>query len=171
MFDEVRVALYRAITSPKGDSFSPLRIQKDFARRLNVVLGSPLAPADELEKRKAARARLADLRRASRGGSATTPPLPTEIEPELAPVMVYFQKDRNARELVRVEETLGAKGIAYKLLDVTGDEAALDFVMREAHCEEDELPIVFVGGVAVGGFRQLVEADVSGELQRALAGG
>jgi glutaredoxin len=170
MFDEVRVALYRAITSPKGDSFSPLRIQKDFARRLNVVLGSPLASADELEKRKAARVRLAGLR-ASRGVSVTAPPLPTEIEPELAPVMVYFQKDRNARELVRVEETLGAKGIAYKLLDVTGDEAALDFVMREAHCEEDELPIVFVGGVAVGGFRQLVEADVSGELQRALAGG
>jgi glutaredoxin len=85
--------------------------------------------------------------------------------------MVYFEKDRNSRELARIEETLGAKGITYKLLDVTGDEPALDFVMREAHCEQDELPVVFVGGAAVGGFRELVEADVSGELQRALLGG
>jgi glutaredoxin len=85
--------------------------------------------------------------------------------------MVYFEKDRNARELARIEETLGAKGIAYKLLDVTGDEPALDFVMREAACDQDELPIVFVGGTVIGGFRQLVEADVSGELRRALFGG
>jgi len=53
---------------------------------------------------------------------------------------------------------------------VTGDEAALEFVMREASCEKDELPIVFVGAAAVGGFRELVEADVSGELRRALFG-
>ena len=102
MFDEVRVALYRAITSPKGDSFSPLRIQKDFARRLNVVLGSPLASPDELKKRKAARARLAGLRRASKGGSVTAPPTPTEIEPELAPVHRHEEGTAHDRDSAAV---------------------------------------------------------------------
>jgi glutaredoxin len=169
MLEQARVALYRVITSPKGDSFLPFRIQKELVRRLNVALGSPLASAEELTKRKAALTRLATLRAAQQGANGAAPDAPTHVEP--APVMVYFEKDRNTRELVRIEETLGAKGIAYKLLDVTDDEPALDFVMRAAHCEKDELPVVFVGGAPVGGFRQLVEADVSGELQRALFGG
>jgi glutaredoxin len=127
------------------------------------VLGSPLATKDELDKRRAARSRLATLRRehGSNGGSAATPA-------EQAPVMVYFEKDRNTRELGRIEETLGAKSIRYELLDVTGDEAALDFVMRQAGCEKDDLPIVFVAGTAIGGFGKLVEADVSGSLAKAL---
>jgi len=169
MWESIRAALYRVITTPKGDSFPLLRIQKDVARRLNVALGSPLASAEELARRQAALNRLAALRSSKRTESIAPSPVPTRVEP--APVMVYFEKDRNTRELVRIEETLGAKGIAYQLLDVTDDEPALDFVMREAHCEKDELPVVFVGGAAVGGFRQLVEADVSGELQRALLGG
>jgi glutaredoxin len=176
MLDQVRDALYRAITSPRGDSILPIRIQKDLARRLNLILGSPLAPREELVKRRAALSRLATLR-AARNGAPGVPDAngtngaaspEAAAKPEAAPVMVYFEKDRNARELERIEETLGAKSIAYKLLDVTGDEAALDFVMREAGCEKDDLPIVFVGGSAIGGFRKLVEADVSGELGKAL---
>ena len=171
--DQVRHTLYRAITSPRGDSLLPVRVQKDLARRLNVALGSPLAPQEELRKRRAARERLASLRDA-RGTSAANAhgangvaPSP-ERKPEAAPVMIYFEKDRNARELGRIEEALAAKNLAYKLLDVTGDEAALDFVMREAHCQRDELPIVFAGGSPIGGFRKLVEADVSGDLAKAL---
>jgi glutaredoxin len=178
MLDQVREALYRAITSPRGDFLLPVRVQKDLARRLNLVLGSPLAPKDELQKRREALSRLASLRSA-RGSGGLPVAAPgsngvahtsgaAEAKAEQAPVMVYFEKDRNARELARLEETLAAKQITYKLLDVAGDEAALDFVMREAHCEQDDLPIVFVAGSAIGGFRKLVEADVSGELQKAL---
>jgi glutaredoxin len=179
MLDRVRETLYRAITTPKGDSLLPIRLPKDLARRLNATFGSPLAPVAELAKRKAAKERLASLRGGKGNGAngvtaangANGTHAAPAAKPEAAPVMVYFEKDRNARELGRIEEALGAKSIAYKLLDVTGDEPALDFVMREAHCEKDELPIVFVGGAAIGGFRQLVEADVSGKLEQALYGG
>jgi glutaredoxin len=163
MLDTVKDALYRAITTPRGDSIAPVRVPKDLARRLNVALGSPLATAFELHKRRNARSRLGALR-----GSKGEVPAPKS---EPAPVMVYFEKDRNARELTRIEETLAAKKIAYTTLDVTGDEATLEFVTREAKCEKDELPVVFVAGTAFGGFRALVEADVSGALEKAVFGG
>jgi glutaredoxin len=163
MLDTVKDALYRAITTPRGDSIFPVRFPKDLARRLNVALGSPLATILELQKRREAHARLAALR-----GSKDTV---TTAKSEPAPVMVYFEKDRNARELTRIEETLAAKKIVYTTLDVAGDEATLDFVMREAKCEKDELPVVFVAGTAFGGFRALVEADVSGALEKAVFGG
>jgi glutaredoxin len=84
--------------------------------------------------------------------------------------MVYFEKERNARLLGRIEEVLQAKRIAYTLLDVTGDESTKDFVMREAKCKEDELPIVFIAGAPVGGFEQLVAFDVAGKLEKAVFG-
>ena len=74
------------------------------------------------------------------------------------------------RELVRIEELLGAKGYAWTRLDVAGDEATLDFVMREAACERDDLPVVFVADRVIGNLEALVRADVSGELAHAIAG-
>ena len=172
MLDAVKDALYRAITTPKGDSLAPIRLPKDLARRLNATLGSPLAPIRELARRRDALGRLAALRDAKNGNGAHAPTISAPAEKaDAAPVMVYFEKDRGVRELARIEEALGGKGIAYKLLDVAGDEATLDFVMREAGCERDELPVVFVGGSAIGNFPALVKADVSGELQRAVYGG
>ena len=158
MLTLVRSTLHRVITSPRGDALAPVRIPKDLARRLNVALGSPLAPVDELAKRAKARARLAELR--SKGGEGE------RIEREAAPVLVYFEKDRNVRELVRIEELLAARGIACKRLDVAGDDATIDFVMLKARCERDELPVVFVADRAIGGYEALVRSDVSGELAR-----
>jgi hypothetical protein len=172
MLDAVKDALYRAITSPKGDTLAPIRLPKDLARRLNATFGSPLAPMKELARRKDARGRLAALKDARNGNGAAhvAPAESSAVKPDAAPVMVYFEKDRGVRELSRIEEALGSKGIPYKLLDVTGDESTLDFVMREAGCERDELPVVFVAGEAIGNFPALVKADVSGELQRAVYG-
>ncbi len=163
MLDTVKDALYRAMTTSRGDSIAPVRIPKDLARRLNVALGSPLANLAELRKRREARARLHALRGSKRPADA-----PRRSEP--APVMVYFEKDRNARELLRIEEALVAKNIAFTRLDVTGDEATLEFVTRAAGCEPDDLPVVFVAGTAFGGFRELVDADVSGALEKAVFG-
>jgi hypothetical protein len=170
MLDAVKDALYRAITSPRGDSLAPIRLPKDLARRLNATLGSPLAPIRELAQRRDALGRLSALRDGRGKNGAAPTPAGSRDKPEAAPVMVYFEKDRGARELARIEEALGARGIPYKLLDVAGDESTLDFVMREAGCKQDELPVVFVGGEAIGNFQALVKADVSGDLHRAVYG-
>jgi glutaredoxin len=154
-------SLHRAITSPAGDGFAPVRIQKDLARRLNVMLGRPICSLEEAEQRRNARTRLSTLR---------TKKVVSPRQREAAPVLIYFEKDRNKREVDRVKETLEAKGYAYKLCDVTGDEATITFVMRKAQCEKDEMPIVFVADKPIGGFRAVVDADVSGELHKAIYG-
>jgi hypothetical protein len=127
-------------------------------RRLNATLGSPLASREELTRRAAARERLAKLRATG----------PSEEKRALgpAPLLVYFEKDRNVRELVRIEELLSAKGYEWKRLDVAGDEATMTFVVRQAEVEPDDLPIVFVADRVVGNYDALVRSDVSGELER-----
>jgi hypothetical protein len=87
-----------------------------------------------------------------------------------APVVVYFEKDRNQRLIERVRELLTAKQIAFQALDVSGDAATLAFIVREARCADDDLPIVFVAGTPVGGYNELVDWDVSGRLQTAVFG-
>ena len=166
LVDSLRDSLYRVITTPRGDGFAPVRIQKDLARRLNMTLGSPLCSREESMKRREAAQRLDDLPADGHASAASANAAPREA----APVMVYFEKDRNVRELGRVEELLAAKSIAFTRLDVRGDEATLDFVMRKANCKEDELPVVFVAGTAIGGYAALVAADVSGELARRVSG-
>jgi len=107
-----------------------------------------------------------------------TPPAARDATPapkpkpkrEPAPVVVYFERDRNQRLIERVRELLEAKQIPFRALDVSGDAATLAFIVREAKCEEDDLPIVFVAGVPVGGFNELVDWDVSGKLQTAVFG-
>ncbi|WP_394839667.1 hypothetical protein LVJ94_22535 [Pendulispora rubella] len=157
----LRSALHRAITTPFGDNLAPIRIPKDLLRRVNVTLGQPICSQEELVRRHEARERLAQLRR--EGGR-------TAIVREQAPVMVYFEKDRNARMLGRIEELLSGASIAFKKLDVTGDAATKDFVVREARCKEDDLPVVFVAGTAVGGYNELVDFNVSGQLKKAVFG-
>jgi len=161
MLDFLRTRLHTAITSPALDGFAPVRVPKDLARRLNATFGEPICSQDELAKRRAAREKLAMLRTA--GGK-------TKMAREAAPVTVYFEKDRNARELERVCETLDARKIAYKRLDVGGDDATMDFVCRTAKVKNDELPVVFVGPSPIGRFPDLVRMDASGELMKAVFG-
>jgi len=161
MLDRVRASLHRVLTTPVGDGLLAVRLPKDLARRVNVVLGEPIASAEEIARRRAARAKLEDLR-AGRGGSNASTPR------EAAPVMVYFEKDRNHRMLERIKDLLGTKGIPFTALEV--DAATKDFVMREARVKEDELPIVFVAAAPVGGYNELVDADVSGRLAKAVWG-
>jgi glutaredoxin len=143
MLSRLRDTLFRAITTTRGDSFAAVRIPKEIARDLNITFGMFLAPCDELTKRAEAGVRLAERRAAA-----------------MSP------KDRNVRELARIEELLAAKGIAWKRLDVAGDEATLAFVTLKTTCEKDELPVVFVSDTPVGGYEALVSADISGELAR-----
>jgi hypothetical protein len=162
MLTRIRDALHRALVTPQGDSIAPVRISKDLARRLNATLGRPLASKDEQARRSEAAARLQSLRTVG----SNTP----RSRAEPAPVLVYFEEGRNVRELSRIEDLLGAKGIAWKRLDVGGDEATREFVMRRAECERDDLPVVFVADRAIGAYQALVGADVSGELKRLVDG-
>lgn len=166
MFDIVRTSLHRVITTPVGDSFLPLRLPKDLARRVNMMLGKPICDATELERRREARERLTKLRETGPSSGAQTSSMPRVA----APVMVYFEKDRNVRLLGRIKDTLDSRGIAFTELDVAGDATTKNYVMREAKCKEDDLPIVFVAASAVGGYNDLVEWDVSGKLETAVYG-
>jgi len=170
LIDFFRTTLHHAITTPAGDGFAPIRVPKGLARRLNVTLGQPLCSKEQLASRHAAEARLIAMRVAkARDGKTPGVVSAPETRPA-APVMVYFEKDRNTRELARVEDVFKGKSIAYQLLDVAGDEATLAFVMRAASCEEDDLPVVFVAGTPIGGYGALVDADVSGALAKAIYG-
>jgi glutaredoxin len=163
MLDLVRTSLHRVLTTPVGDGFFPVRVPKDLARRVNVVLGQPICSKDELERRRTGAARLTKLKADAAAGVKSAAPAR-----EAAPVIIYFEKDRNARLFGRMKDVLEAKSIAYTALEV--DTATKAFVMREAKCKEDELPIVFVAATPVGGYNDLVEWDVSGKLAAAVYG-
>jgi glutaredoxin len=149
--------LSKVLSSTSLEKVSLVRVPRDMARRLNRLVGSPVATKAELESRRAAARKLADLRKV--GGAET-------VAEVVAPVVVYLEKDRNQRELSRVEDLLKAKNIPYTLNDVTGDDATLSFVMKSAKCEKDQLPVVFVGGEAVGPYNDLVTCDVAGQLDK-----
>jgi hypothetical protein len=158
--DTLRTTLHRALVTPRGDSLAPVRVTKDLARRLNVTFGQPICSAGDLEIRRRARRRLEELAHApKRAREEATPVL-------AAPVKVYAEGDRNARELTRIRELLDGRAIVYEVLDVAGDEATIEFVTREAKCEKDDLPIVFIGPTAIGGYNALANADLSGALAR-----
>jgi hypothetical protein len=163
MLDAIRTTLHRVLVTPRGDFLPPVRLTKDLARRLNVTLGQPICSGEELVKRRRATARLAELARSPRGPHAETP---VKTPPIAAPVKVYFEGDRNVRELTRIRELLDSRAIVYELLDVAGDEPTVVFVTREAKCEKDDLPVVFVGATAIGGYNALANADLSGALTR-----
>lgn len=165
MLDIVRTSLHRALTTPAGDRFFPVRVPKDLARRMNAMLGEPLCSRAELDRRRAGRAKLEALKGARSGAAASAPSTQ-------APVMVYFEEDRRTHMhgLDRICAMLDDKGIAYSLLDVSCDEVMKGFVLREAKRKDGEMPIVFVAGAPVGGHRELVEWDTSGRLAAALAG-
>lgn len=146
--DLVRTGLHRVIKNV------------DLAQRMNYALGEPICSKEELKRRRDARAKLADLRRS---GTKRT-----KLAREQAPVQIYVEGDRNARLTSRVKELLESKSVKYTVLDVAGDQATKEFVMLQSRCKEDELPIVFVGGVAVGGYNALVDWEVSGRLAKAL---
>jgi glutaredoxin len=82
-------------------------------------------------------------------------------------VLVYFDgKDHRTKS--KVEELLRGRSIAFRVLDVTDDEAEKSWVTTAAH--SDEFPIVVVAGAPVGGLAELTQLDLTGELGRRVFG-
>ena len=83
---------------------------------------------------------------------------------------MYFERERGQHLLERVTELLTSRSIPHRTLDVRGDAATLAFIKREAKCDDDDLPIVFVAGTPIGGYEALVSWDNSGRLRETVFG-
>ncbi len=78
-------------------------------------------------------------------------------------MFVYFD-GRDHRTKAKIEELLSGQKIAFKVLDVTDDEAEKSWVTTTAHM--NELPIVVIAGAPIGGLGELTQLNLSGELHR-----
>lgn len=68
---------------------------------------------------------------------------------------------------VQAKRLLGAKGVTYTEIDVTGDVALRQEMIRASG--RRTVPQIFIAGQPIGGFDELYELDVSGELDTLLA--
>jgi glutaredoxin len=146
---KLRALAHQQLEAREADS--PLvRRLRDVVSTVNDLLGKPIRP-DAV------------------GDSATGdgPVVVTPVVREQAPVIVYFDgKDQRTR--IKVEELLNAREIKFRILDVTNDEAERSWVITAAKSEE--FPIVVVAGTPVGGFHELMQLDVSGDLKKRVFG-
>jgi glutaredoxin len=151
MGNGLRQRLYETLTSTRGDGLPGVRLGKSVARLANELLGGPLAPSVGAE-----------------GGATSGQPAPT-VTPrrrEPAPVMLYVEWDSPRRD--EVERILKEVGIAYKVLEIDGDEATKSFVRREA---KRGPPALFIAAEAVGWVDELEALAASGELKKRVFGG
>ena len=98
-------------------------------------------------------------------GHTAKPAVPAH--PVQAPVFIYFD-GRDHRTKAKIEELLTGQKIAFKVLDVTDDEAEKSWVTTTARMTE--LPIVVIAGTPIGGLAELTQLNLSGELQRRVFG-
>ena len=118
---------------------------REVANTVNDLLGKPIHGGADAA---------AGLRVVSTAGAAKR---------EQAPVVVYFDS-KDHRTMKKVEELLRGRNIEFRVLDVANDEAERSWVVTAAKSEE--FPIVVVAGTPVGGFHELTQLDVQGELTR-----
>ncbi|MEO6950259.1 MAG: glutaredoxin domain-containing protein [Polyangia bacterium] len=147
--DRLRTLVGEALASNRFDHVVPVRKAREALATVNDLAGRPFCTATELSERTAAEVkRAADLR-------------------EPAPVIVYFD-GKDHRTKVKVEELLSSRSIAFRVLDVSEDEATRSFA--ETASKAKEFPLVFIAGNAVGGLHELMQLDVNGELARRVFG-
>ena len=158
----LRDAGWRALGQREGAVVSVIR-------KVNDALGRPLAPADELDDRRAfARGYRAE-------GTVPPPAAPAPAKApataraagEAAPVLVYFL-DKQRRDVPRLTEILESHGVPYKLASLEEDPAAQAAVRRDS--KGFRLPLVFIAGECIGGREQLLNLGNTGELKKLVFG-
>jgi glutaredoxin-related protein len=148
--DRVRFAVAAALASSRGNQYRPLRLLREALGTANDLCGKPFCTPDELSARRATGAR---------DGSTG--------KREAAPVMLYFDgKDHRTKK--KMEELLGAREIAFQVLDVGDDEATRSWALATA--KQAEFPLLFIAGEPVGGLHELTQLDVNGDLKRRVLG-
>jgi glutaredoxin len=127
-----------------------VRRVREVANTVNDLLGKPIRSQDAMEDHSAG------------AGAVVTPAVR-----EQAPVILYFD-GKDHRTKTKVEELLNAREIKFSLLDVANDEAERSWVITAA--KREEFPIVVIAGTPVGGFEELTQLDVQGDLKRRVFG-
>jgi len=163
MKNRLRTLVYEKLMEPDGRKMHPVaRHLRNAASIVNELLPdgirieAPAAAGSAPEPRPTA---------ANGHGAGVTAAVPAR--PAQAPVFVYFD-GRDHRTKTKIEELLNGQKIAFKVLDVTDDEAEKSWVTTAAHT--NELPIVVIAGTPIGGLGELTQLNLSGELQRRVFG-
>ncbi len=151
--DKIRVLVYEALSSSKGNELAPVRLLREVLGTANDLAGRPFCPEEELRERRQG------------PPAAAAAGAPASKEP--APVMVYFDgKDHRTKK--KLEELLQARDVPFQVLDVTDDEATRTWALAAA--KQPEFPLVFIAGEPVGGLHELMQLDVNGQLKKRVFG-
>jgi glutaredoxin len=156
MKNRLRALVYEKLVEADGRKMHPVaRHLRNAASIVNELLPDGI----RMDARPASGA-APEPRPASANGHGATA---TAAAPAQAPVFIYFD-GRDHRTKAKIEELLTGQKIAFKVLDVTDDEAEKSWVTTAART--NELPIVVIAGTAIGGLGELTQLNLSGELQR-----
>jgi glutaredoxin len=143
--EKLRVIVHRGLQET-GNEGPVLKRVREVANTVNDLLGKPIHGGE--------------------GGAETGAPVAAPAAaaaPLQAPVVLYFDgKDHRTKK--KIEELLRGRDIVFSVLDVANDEAERSWVVTAAKSEE--FPIVVIAGTPVGGFHELTQLDVQGELKR-----
>jgi glutaredoxin len=147
--EKLRALVQQGLQESQSDGALVRRV-REVANTVNDLLGKPIRSQD-----------------ASAQNVAGAPVVVTPLVREQAPVILYFD-GKDHRTKTKMEELLAARDIKFSLLDVTNDEAERSWVITAA--KREEFPIVVIAGTAVGGFEELTQLDVQGDLKRRVFG-
>jgi len=147
--DKLRELAHRKL-QPTGNEHPLVQKALELANTVNDILGKPIHGAEE-----------------GTAAAAQAPSQAAAQKREQAPVLVYFD-GKDHRTKTKVEELLRGHGIVFQIQDVTNDEAERSWIITAA--KQEEFPIVVIAGTPVGGFTELTQLDVQGELKRRVFG-
>jgi glutaredoxin len=163
-----RTLAYQTLVEADGNKMHPVaKHLRNAAAIVNELLPDPM----RLDVRRAGepaapgRDQNGNGANGAKGTNGKAAPAPAAVLQ--APVFIYFD-GRDHRTKGKIEELLDGQRIAFKVLDVTDDEAERSWVTTAAH--SNELPIVVIAGTPVGGLGELTQLNLSGELQRRVFG-
>jgi glutaredoxin len=170
--EQLRAFAHRKLEATDRRKLHPVAVHAlNLASIVNELMGRPIRGADEIRPGTPASPGATKERPVNgvngaggAAGAASDAAVPAVPVPRpQAPVVLYFDgKDHRTR--AKVEELLRSRDIAFKVLDVSDDEAERSWITTAA--KTSEFPIVVVAGNPVGGLAELTQLDLQGELIR-----